>query len=60
MSLKFGVDVSHSLQNVIPLYGAFGGIYAFANIQTNSTGTSHRHGRQLPGPVSCWAWSTAT
>src|SRR5215471_3726845 len=40
MSLKFGVDVSHSLQNVLPLYGAFGGIYTFANIQTNSTGTS--------------------
>ena len=40
MSLKFGVDLSHSLQNVIPLYGAFGGIYAFSNIQTNSTGTS--------------------
>jgi len=40
MSLKFGVDVSHSLQNVIPLFGAFGGIYAFSNIQTNSTGTS--------------------
>src|SRR5207302_9016393 len=40
MSLKFGVDVSHSLQNVLPLYGAFGGIYAFSNIQTDSTGTS--------------------
>lgn len=40
MSLKFGVDLSHSLQNVIPLYGAFGGAYAFSNIQTDSTGTS--------------------
>jgi len=40
MSLKFGVDLSHSLQNIIPLYGAFGGIYAFSNIQTDSTGTS--------------------
>jgi hypothetical protein len=40
MSLKFGVDVSHALQNVMPLYGAFGGIYAFAATQTNSTGTS--------------------
>src|ERR1039458_2215123 len=29
-----------SLQNVLPLYGAFGGIYAFSNVQTNSTGTS--------------------
>ena len=40
MSLKFGVDTSHALQNVIPLYGAYGGIYAFAATQTNSTGTS--------------------
>lgn len=40
MSFKFGVDISHSLQNVVPLYGAFGGIYAFSNIQTDSTGTS--------------------
>jgi hypothetical protein len=40
MSLKFGVDMSHSLQNVLPLYGAFGGIYTFASTQTNSTGTS--------------------
>jgi Carboxypeptidase regulatory-like domain len=40
MSLTFGVDVNHALQNVIPLYGAFGGVYTFSNIQTNSTGTS--------------------
>ena len=40
MSLTYGVDLSHSLQNVIPLYGAFGGIYSFSNIQTDSTGTS--------------------
>ena len=40
MSLKFGVDLSHSLQNVIPLFAALGGSYAFSNIQTNSTGTS--------------------
>ncbi|MEO7143526.1 MAG: hypothetical protein ABI165_08490, partial [Bryobacteraceae bacterium] len=40
MSFKFGVDLSHSLQNVTPLYGAFGGIYNFSSIQTNSTGTS--------------------
>lgn len=39
-SLKFGVDLSHSLQNVIPLYGAFGGVYAFNTVPTNSTGTS--------------------
>ena len=40
MSLTFGVDLSHSLQNVIPLYGAYGGVYTFSNIQTDSTGTS--------------------
>ncbi|HWC96631.1 MAG TPA: carboxypeptidase-like regulatory domain-containing protein, partial [Candidatus Sulfopaludibacter sp.] len=40
MSFKFGVDISHSLQNVIPLFGAYGGVYAFSNIQTDSTGTS--------------------
>jgi len=40
MSLKFGVDLSHALQNVLPLYGSFGGVYAFAATQTNSTGTS--------------------
>ncbi len=40
MSLKFGVELSHSLQNVMPLYGAFGGVYTFAATQTNSTGTS--------------------
>jgi hypothetical protein len=40
MSLKFGVDMNHALQNVYPLYGAFGGIYAFSSTQTNSTGTS--------------------
>jgi len=40
MSLTFGVDVSKALQNEVPLFGAFGGIYGFSNIQTNSTGTS--------------------
>jgi hypothetical protein len=40
MSLKFGVDMNHALQNVYPLFGAFGGIYAFSGLQTNSTGTS--------------------
>ncbi len=40
MSIKFGGDVSHALQNVIPLYGAFGGVYTFAATQTNSTGTT--------------------
>jgi hypothetical protein len=40
MSFKFGADVSHALQNVIPLFAALGGQYAFSNIQTSSTGTS--------------------
>jgi Carboxypeptidase regulatory-like domain/TonB-dependent Receptor Plug Domain len=40
MAWKFGVDMSHSLQNVIPLFAALGGSYTFSNIQTNSTGTS--------------------
>ena len=40
MSIIFGADLSHSLQNVLPLFGAFGGIYAFAGTQTNSTGTA--------------------
>jgi hypothetical protein len=39
-SIKFGGDVSKAFQNVIPLYGAFGGVYTFAATQTNSTGTS--------------------
>lgn len=40
MSWKFGFDFNKSLQNVVPLYGALGGNYAFSNIQTDSTGTS--------------------
>ena len=39
-SIKVGGDVSKAFQNVIPLYGAFGGIYTFANTQTDSTGTT--------------------
>ncbi len=39
-SLKIGGDVSKAFQNVTPLFGAFGGIYAFAATQTNSTGTT--------------------
>ena len=40
MSWKFGVDLSHALQNVTPLFAALGGSYSFSNVQTNSTGTS--------------------
>ncbi len=39
MSIKFGGDYNRSLQNVLPLYGAFGGVYPFAATQTNSTGS---------------------
>ncbi len=39
-SIKFGGDISKSFQNVIPLYGAFGGVYTFAAMQTNSTATT--------------------
>lgn len=38
MSWKFGVDLSRSLDNVKPLYGASGGIYSFSANQSNSTG----------------------
>ncbi len=40
LNIRFGGDISKSLQNVLPLYGAFGGIYAFSNVQTDSNGTS--------------------
>lgn len=40
MSWKFGVDLTHALMNVTPLYAASGGNYTFANGQTNSNGTS--------------------
>lgn len=40
MSFKFGADLSHALQNVMPLYAALGGQYAFSTIQTNSTNTT--------------------
>jgi hypothetical protein len=40
MSWKFGADFNKQLQNVIPLYAALGGAYAFSNIQTDSTETS--------------------
>jgi hypothetical protein len=39
MNWKFGGEVSHSLQNVIPLFAALGGQYTFAATQTNSLGT---------------------
>lgn len=40
MSLKFGTDLSHALQNVTPQFAALGGQYAFSNVQTNSTNTT--------------------
>ena len=39
MSWKFGVDISHALLNVTPLYAASGGNYGFTNTLTNSLGT---------------------
>src|ERR1035437_7921113 len=38
MSLKFGVDLSKSFQNVFPLYGASGGSYNFRVFPTDSNG----------------------
>lgn len=38
-SWKFGVDLTHALMNVTPLYAAAGGNYSFSNVQTNSLGT---------------------
>ncbi len=46
MSWKFGVDISHALQNVIPLFAALGGQYPFNAIQTNSNGTATGTGGQ--------------
>jgi hypothetical protein len=40
MSWKFGVDLSHSLQNVTPLFGAIGGIYDIRATQTNLGGNN--------------------
>src|SRR6185369_8794808 len=39
MSWKIGVDITHALMNVTPLYAASGGNYSFNNLQTNSIGT---------------------
>ncbi len=38
MSIKIGGDVSKALQNILPLYGAIGGVYAFSANQTNQNG----------------------
>ena len=61
MSWKFGVDVSHSLQNVIPLFAALGGSYAFCHDADQLHRRGHRahHRRQSVGQLSCWAWPTA-
>jgi hypothetical protein len=40
MSFKFGVELDHALQNNLPLYGAYGGIYAFNAFPSNSNGGS--------------------
>jgi len=40
MSWKFGIDVSHSLENQTPLFDAIGGNYDIRALQTNSNGSS--------------------
>ena len=47
MSWKFGVDLSYSLQNVTPLFGAIGGIYDIRATQTASTATNTTSGDQF-------------
>jgi hypothetical protein len=47
MSWKIGGDYSRSLQNVIPLYGTYGGIYPFAATQTNSNGAGSGTGGHI-------------
>ncbi len=54
MSLKFGVDVSHALQNVIPLYGAFGGVYTLLPTRRPIPPAQPPARAAVPGPVSCW------
>jgi Carboxypeptidase regulatory-like domain len=44
MTISLGVDVSHALQNVVPLYGASGGIYSFSNNQSNSNASGSGSG----------------
>ena len=44
MNWSFGFDVSHALQNVVPLYGSYGGIYTFSGNQTNSNAASNGTG----------------
>ena len=51
MSLKFGADVSHSLQNVTPLFAALGGQYAFAAHPDQLHDTVDRHRRQPVGEL---------
>jgi len=41
MSWKFGVDLSHSLQNETPLFDAIGGNYDIRALQTNNNGSSN-------------------
>ena len=44
MNWAFGFDVNHALQNVVPLYGAYGGVYTFSGTQTNSNGATNGTG----------------
>jgi hypothetical protein len=44
MSWKFGIDISHSLQNEMPLFAATGGRYNIGGGLTNSTGGTNATG----------------
>jgi hypothetical protein len=43
-SIRAGVDLTHELLNTVNYYEAAGGVYAFRNYQTNSTGASSAPG----------------
>jgi hypothetical protein len=45
MNWKIGFDVNRAIQNVVPLYGSYGGVYDFGRtFQTNTNGTSNGTG----------------
>ena len=44
MNWAIGFDVNHALQNVVPLYGSYGGVYTFSGTQTNSNAAANGTG----------------
>ena len=45
MNWKFGFDVNRAIQNVVPLYGSYGGVYDFGRtFQTNTNGNTNGTG----------------